>query len=374
MSLANGRFRIGRLCLSAALMIASLTATSRADDKATLKSYDESVKKALAFLTKTQAADGSFSEKAGPAVTAIIGASALRNGATPADPMVAKAIKYVEGFVHEDGGIYKEGSRHRNYETSVAVLLFSEANKDGKYAELLKKADAFLKKGILDESQGVKPSDITYGGAGYGNLERPDLSNTAFLIEALRASGTSANDESIQRALVFVSRCQNLPGPNNDTPFADKNPDGGFVYTPALGGQSNPPGKTDNGGLRSYGSMTYAGLKSMIYCGVNESDPRIIAAAKWAKEHYTVSENPGMADAGLYYYYQVFAKGLSSLKLKEVTDADGQKHDWRAELISALAERQQPDGSWVNKNPRWMENDANLVTGYALLALSYAKP
>jgi squalene-hopene/tetraprenyl-beta-curcumene cyclase len=120
--------------------------------------------------------------------------------------------------------------------------------------------------------------------------------------------------------------------------------------------------------------MTYAGLKSMIYCGVNESDPRIIAAAKWAKEHYTVSENPGMADAGLYYYYQVFAKGLSSLKLKEVTDADGQKHDWRAELISALAERQQPDGSWVNKNPRWMENDANLVTAYALLALSYAKP
>ncbi|HEY2838327.1 MAG TPA: prenyltransferase/squalene oxidase repeat-containing protein [Pirellulales bacterium] len=373
MLLVIGRDRLVRHCLLATIACAAFTLTARADDKATTKSYDESVKKALAYLTKSQGGDGSFSPQTGPAVTAIVGAAALRNGATTKDPLVAKALKYVEGFVHDDGGIYKDGSRNRNYETCVAVLLFSEANADGKYADLLKKADAFLKKGIWDESEGVKPDSITYGGAGYGQAERPDLSNTAFLIDALHASGTSADDESMQRALVFISRCQNLPGPHNTTPLADKNPDGGFFYTPALGGQS-PAGKTDNGGLRSYGSMTYAGLKSMIYCGVNESDPRVKAAAKWAKEHYTLAENPGMADAGLYYYYQVFAKGLSTMKLKEVTDADGKSHDWRAELISALAERQQPDGSWVNKNPRWMENEANLVTAYALLALSYAKP
>jgi len=366
------RYRAGRFCFVATLIVGVIAGYSNADDKARVKTSSDSVKKAIAYLTKAQAADGSFSEKAGPAVTAIVGASALRNGATTKDPMVAKAIQYVEGFVHDDGGIYKEGSRHRNYETCVAVLLFSEANADGKYADLLKKADAFLKKGIWDESEGVKPDGITYGGAGYGQAERPDLSNTAFLVEALQVSGTTADDESMKRALVFISRCQNLPGPDNKTPLADKNPDGGFFYTPALGGQS-PAGKTDNGGLRSYGSMTYAGLKSMIYCGVNESDPRVKAAAAWAKQNYTLAENPGMADAGLYYYYQVFAKALSTMKLTEVTDADGKAHDWRAELISALAERQQPDGSWVNKNPRWMENDANLVTAYALLALSYAK-
>ena len=39
-----------------------------------------------------------------------------------------------------------------------------------------------------------------------------------------------------------------------------------------------------------------------------------------------------------------------------------------------LMNRQQPDGSWVNKNARWMEGDPNLVTGYALLALSYCRP
>jgi squalene-hopene/tetraprenyl-beta-curcumene cyclase len=42
-------------------------------------------------------------------------------------------------------------------------------------------------------------------------------------------------------------------------------------------------------------------------------------------------------------------------------------------LVEALAARQQPNGSWVNKNERWLEGDPNLVTGYALLALSYCK-
>ena len=35
---------------------------------------------------------------------------------------------------------------------------------------------------------------------------------------------------------------------------------------------------------------------------------------------------------------------------------------------------QQPDGSWINTNSRWMEGDPNLVTGYALLSLSYCRP
>jgi squalene-hopene/tetraprenyl-beta-curcumene cyclase len=37
------------------------------------------------------------------------------------------------------------------------------------------------------------------------------------------------------------------------------------------------------------------------------------------------------------------------------------------------ASRQREDGSWVNEEKRWMEGDANIVTGYALLALSYCK-
>ena len=43
-------------------------------------------------------------------------------------------------------------------------------------------------------------------------------------------------------------------------------------------------------------------------------------------------------------------------------------------LIAELAARQREDGSWLNTNERWLEKDPNLVTGYALLALSYCRP
>jgi squalene-hopene/tetraprenyl-beta-curcumene cyclase len=51
----------------------------------------------------------------------------------------------------------------------------------------------------------------------------------------------------------------------------------------------------------------------------------------------------------------------------------GRKHNWRSDLIGELLRRQRRDGSWVNRNTRWLEGDANLVSGYALLALSYCR-
>ncbi len=80
-------------------------------------------------------------------------------------------------------------------------------------------------------------------------------------------------------------------------------------------------------------------------------DPRVKAAYKWVQSHYDVESNPGMGAAGLYYYYQAFAKALAAIGSDEIEDADGQKHDWRADLIQALAKRQKPDGSWVNETP-----------------------
>ena len=186
----------------------------------------------------------------------------------------------------------------------------------------------------------------------------------------------------MKKALIFVSRCQNLESEHNASPFPAKNPDGGFYYTVAGEGNSQA-GTTENGGLRSYGSMTYAGLKSMIFAGVGPDDPRVKAAVEWLSKHYSLEDNPGMGDAGLYYYYHTFAKALDALDQSEdgsasgrgfFTDNDGTNHDWRKELIAELAGRQQADGSWTNKNSRWMEGDPNLVTGYALLALSYCRP
>lgn len=333
------------------------------------KTYDAMVSKAIEFLKTSQSDDGSYNAAAGPGITALVTSAILKQGRSPDDPLVAKSLKYLEGFIQKDGGIYKEGSNHKNYETCLAILCFSEANKDGRYKEQIKAADAYTKSLQWDETEEKSKSDLEFGGAGYGGKKRPDLSNTSFFIDALKASGNDENSEAMKRALVFVSRCQNLESEYNTSPFAAKNPDGGFYYTPAAGGDSMA-GKTDEGGLRSYASMTYAGLKSMIFAGVKKDDPRVKAAVTWLQKNYDLKSNPGMGEAGLYYYYNTFSKSLAAYGEDEFVDASGNKHAWRKELIAELAARQRPNGSWVNENQRWLEGDANIVTAYALLALA----
>src|SRR5207249_2721693 len=152
-------------------------------------------------------------------------------------------------------------------------------------------------------------------------------------------------------ALIFVSRCQNLKGEHNDQPWAGKINDGSFIYSAAGGGQTKSDVLAD-GGLVGYGSMTYAGIKSMIYCGVSKEDPRIKKAYEWIQKNYSLDANPGMpkmfGQRGLYYYYHTLAKCLDTMGVGILVDASGQKHDWRAELTAVLAKRQRPDGSWLN--------------------------
>ncbi len=335
---------------------------------------DQSVANAIAYLrVKGQSEDGSYSSFAGIGPTALITTALLRHGRTPEDPQVAKSLKYLESFVREDGGIHQKGTFYRNYETCLAVMCFAEANADGRYDEIIRKADGFVKGIQWAEDEDKDPSDPAYGGGGYGRSKRPDLSNTSFLVDALRSAGNDADSEAMQRALIFVSRCQNLESEHNTTPFSTKVNDGGFYYTPVAGG-SSPAGETANGGLRSYGAMTYAGLKSMVYAGVGPDDPRVKAAVQWVRNHYDLKSNPGLGEAGLFYYYHVFAKALDALGEDKLVDAEGESHDWRSELLRELAGRQREDGSWVNKNDRWMEGDANLATGFALLALSHCRP
>ena len=354
-----------------AVLAVLLAPQARAADEAAIRA---AVRRASAFLVEQgQTAEGGFSTQVGPAVTALAVTALLKTG-TPADaPAVRKGIDYLLRFRQDDGGIHPADSAVANYETSIALMALVAANTDGRYAGEIKSAQAFIKGLQWDDGEGKAASDPAYGGAGYGRKNRPDLSNTAFLVEALRGAGTAADDPAIQRALVFVSRAQNLEGPNNTLPFPTKNPDGGFYHTPAAVGESQA-GATPEGGLRSYGSMTYAGLKSMIFAGLTRDDPRVKAALAWLAKHYTFAENPGLGDAGLYYYYQTAAKALDSLGEETFADATGTKHSWRSELADALIARQQPDGSWVNTNPRWMEGDPNLVTSYALLALANCLP
>ncbi|MFO0944831.1 MAG: prenyltransferase/squalene oxidase repeat-containing protein [Planctomycetota bacterium] len=319
---------------------------------------------------KNQNPDGSFADKdLAPPITGLVIAGLLRSGhVTPADPMVAKGLAYLEKSVKPDGGIYAADAQ-KNYPTAVAVLAFVAANKDGKYQKIIDNAVSFLKGEQWDESEGISPESPKYGGAGYGSKSRPDLSNTSFLLEALDSAGLPKDDPAYQRALVFVRRCQNLSGEGaNDLAQGKLVEDGGFYYTPAE--NYNPGGGDTTQGLRSYGSMTYAGLKSFIFAGLAKDDFRVKAAHDWVKKHYSVKENPGLGEQGLYYYYHTFAKALALLDVQQFVDADGKPHDWRADLVTEIVARQNGDGSWTNKTSRWLEGDPRLVTAYVLLALA----
>ena len=61
---------------------------------------------------------------------------------------------------------------------------------------------------------------------------------------------------------------------------------------------------------------------------------------------------------------------LAAAGVEEIESGDG-KHDWARELADMIISLQRPDGSWVNSNDQWMEDDCVLVTAYCVRALSY---
>jgi len=148
-----------------------------------------------------------------------------------------------------------------------------------------------------------------------------------------------------------VNRSQNR-SESNDQKFAAN--DGGFVYRPG----SNPP-EYENG-TSSYGGMTAAGLLSLLFAGVDKSDPRVQAAYKWMTANYTLELNPGTTKKhGLFYFYNAFAKVMSAYGEDSFTDGKGQKHNWRNELAQKLLSLQAADGSWANADSNaWWEDPA----------------
>jgi squalene-hopene/tetraprenyl-beta-curcumene cyclase len=226
--------------------------------------------------------------------------------------------------------------------------------------------------------------DPFFGGTGYGGRSRgagrPDLSNVQLTLDALRDAGLTPDDPAFQNALKFVSRTQNNSETNDQAWAGD---DGGFVYGPGdtrrgesmAGEYTAPDGRRL---LRSYGSMTYAGLKSMIYAGLTKDDPRVKAAWAWIAKNWTLDENPGMrlndpkvAQQGLYYYYHTLARALNAYDEPVIVDPQGHKHDWRVGLVDRLASLQRPDGSWAGE-AKWMEGNPVLTTSYVAIALREA--
>ncbi len=313
----------------------------------------------LHYLRLHQAEDGSWSNSVGVTALALRAFLENRRGYNEGDgPFITRPVAYLLAHVNEDGSI-SETNHNRNYNTAVAITAL-QATGNPKYEEVIKNGQKFIKGLQLDKEQGYGPDHKYYGGIGYGGDERPDLSNVYHAIEALKKTGFDKNDPLWEKALTFISRSQNN-SETNDQEWAGN--DGGFAYM---------PGYSPHGGAVSYGSMTHAGLLSLLFAGVNKNDPRVKAAYDWIRANYTLDTNPGAKkNQGLFYYYNAFAKAMYAYGEPEITDAKGVTHNWRNDLTRKLLSLQDKDGSWVNKDsPRWWEGDRNLVTAWSVIALN----
>lgn len=398
-----------RRSMMAAVAAMTLTAgivvpSARADDRAR-----EIAAKAAAYLkTQQDPATGGWSVNADgpnfPAISALVVRGLIGEpGATAQDEAIDKGVKFILKHRQSDGGIYDKVLP--SYNTAISLSALAKIDTPEAKAAI-KPAQDFLKSlqfseaavvhdGLGETAKPVTKADAFYGGWGYGRHGRPDLSNTAIAMQGLHDSGVSGEDEAMQRAILFLQRVQMAEKgadgtPINDMEYAKGSKQGGFIYATSVNKDQVGVGQTnantieetlDDGTkvsrLRAYGSMSYSGFKSYLYAQLPRNDARVTAAMDWISHNYTLAENPGVGTDGLYYYFVVFSTGLAAWgePTLDTIKPDGTKEsrDWRADLITRLAELQEPDGSFKSVDDRWMENNKVLITAYALWAIQRAE-
>ncbi len=283
-------------------------------------------------------------------------------------PQVAieKGVKYVLSTQRADGGFYvpkpgRGGSGLGNYNTSVCLSALFVSGKAPTAALL--KARSYI------ASTQLTGDDTMAGGFGYDKVSRrryADLSNTGYALDAMRRTQSLEElrtdgqkvDVDWEKALKFVENLIKTEGPDA----------GGAAYnerTPQAGSVTNRAGKVH---LRAYGSMTYAAVLSMSHANLDRTDPRVRQSLAYCEKYWSVDENPGMGNQGLYYFYDIMARALSASGVDKVGN-----HDWRKELSAKLISLQKPDGSWSNDNNRFWEADPVLCTSFAILTLQLCR-
>lgn len=343
----------------------------------TMAAARAAVARGLDWLQQNQATNGAWSKPVFPALTGLPLWAICGSGDTNRQAVVDKAVAFLLTCVQTNGGIYMnlsgvKGGGMPNYNTAICMTaLHATGRKD--LTPVILKARTFV-----GNSQHFG-DDVYSGGFGYDSSTGrayTDLDNTHFALEAmrrtqdvedLRPASQKRVDVNWTAAVAYVSKLQNTAANSSS------NDAGGFIYNPddpKAGVGTNAAGVVY---LRSFGSITYVGLLSLVYAQVSREDPRVASAVDFASRHWTLEENPGMGAQGLFFYYNVMARALATANLNALPrKGGGAPIAWRDELIRKIISLQQKDGSWGNPNNRFWENDPVLVTSYCLLALEYA--
>lgn len=292
----------------------------------------ELIHRGLSYLGHRQNPDGGWLGRYGPAVTALVVRGYIEAGAAKTNRHVRSAINFIERSRHMDGGFY--GNVEPAYNTAIVLRTLSMLPRR-RYQRQARAGLAFLR-GQMDQ-----------------------------LSRARRSKDTWSGKPSVFKA---------WPGPQSLVPIRHNGATTTDQIAAGLWMSANQLDPTERSGdmiLTHYGEITYSQLKSMIYAGLSPRDPRVIRLARWIAAHYTLSHNPAEnGSLGVYYYYVTFAKTLRATGRAWIVGSTGVRHNWRRDLVYALAHRINGNGSWVNHGSKaWLEGNPVMATTYAVLAL-----
>ena len=341
----------GRLPASAALTCCVLalagSAFAQSGGAALDAAVDRAIRRGLDTLYAMQRPDGTWAtphaSRHPGGVEALVLLTALSAGEDPDQAKLKAALAYVKGI--QPPSVYARAMR---------VMVYAR----------LKGAD--YRKRLEADVAWLRPDQKSSGGWGYGpghpmtvrHLHWTDTSNSQLAILALHeaaTAGVSVPESVWKPARTFWTRAQN--------------PDGGWGYA--------PPGSAERLRGSSYGTMTAAGLATVLILrdhlagaandGESGEEVVVTRAIDWLTKNHKPRVNPkwiwGAPQEWSFYYAWCLARAASAAGLRIVG-----RDDWYRSTADMLLARHR-DGAWADPKGDVAAKPDPAYTCFAILAL-----
>lgn len=326
------------------------SAPSRAGAQLSGKKVKDSIRFAQRYLLANQNANGTwtFGGQFPVGTTAMTTMALIYSGLDADEPAVGRGLSYLRSIPRER---LLDSCERSTYELSLMTMALAVADNPQDRARM-----AYLVHLLVEGQRG---RGMNVGSWGYGLDDGDtyaDNSNCQFALLALREAVHYGIP--VERSVWEKARAHWIQAQTGD---------GGWSYM-------------SGGGQGSYGSMTVAGISSLVIiqsmlgdsndddcCKPRKPDAAEIALNKgigWLSRHFDVGHNPGAGGGNLMYYLY----GLERAGRLSGRRFFGPKNDWYREGAEYLIVRQHREGSFGGAGG--LEGDRILTTSYALLFLS----
>lgn len=315
-----------------------------AQGSVTAAQVQRAIKGGIQYLRSTQQDDGRWPEYAGQTggMSSLCTLALINSGVPVDDPAIKKALRYLRSL-----------DPNETYSVALQTLVLCEV---GSAADL-----GIINRNVrwLEDSQ-LPRGDWTYRSS--SSLGIGDPSNAQFAVLALGAAeqrGVRVQPEVMQRAHRYWAQTQRN--------------DGGWSY---------------EGGGATRGSMTCAGIASLVICqgflshgdariegdfvlccgSTSQEEDPIERGIQWLAKRFSVETHPG-SQSGFSQFYYLYA-------LERVGRMTGRRmigdHDWYRAGAEFLVRVQDPfQNRWRGRG--FGETDPNVTTSFALLFLAKGK-